>query len=198
MLLKNDCIQAINNWKITRADYSKIENLINPTSVFNFSKEDCKWISDHNNNSQFHTYIGNHENQLILIVVPLDKEGKEVELLSYLTSPLSALKKELTLIETDVVTTTKTTVLSEQLEITKHQEEKDLPTHNEPTITEKASVNDIQQWKNESLDWFYYESNNSEGARIVRVFTVPFADLTTEIVEHDSAVALFGFKLLYY
>mgnify|MGYP004096769727 CR=1 FL=1 len=194
MLSKEQCKLAVNNWKITRPDYSKINELINPTSVFNFSPEDCQWISENSKKSDLHTYIGAFENQLFLIVVPLDTDGTELNLANYLATPLSPLAQELILSETDVVTTTKKTTLSTDLAVTKDVVENDLPTTNEPTITERVSVNDIEQWKNECSDWFYYESTNHGGERIFRTFEVPFADLTTEIEEHDSAVAFFGFK----
>jgi hypothetical protein len=93
-----------------------------------------------------------------------------------------------------VVTTVSKTTLSKNLEITKHRKEVDLPVYNKPTITEKASVKGIEKWKNECLDWFYYECNKSEGQNIFRVFTVPFADLTSEDGKQGEVVALFGFK----
>ena len=194
MLSKVKCIQAINNWEKTRTDFAEIRKIIDPTAVFNFTQKDCDWIKENNNNSNFHTYAGVHQNKFILIVVPLDKNGKEIDLDGYLITKLTDLKNDITLIETDVVTTVSKTTLSKNLEITKYLKEIDLPVYNEPTITERASVIDIEKWKNESLDWFYYECKRSKGKNIFRAFTVPFADLAREDEKQGEVVALFGFK----
>ena len=194
MLSKEKCIQAITAWKETRTNFSKIKKIIDPTAVFNFTQDDCDWIKENNNNSNFHTYAGVHQNKFTLIVVPLDKSGKEINLESYLTTKLTDLKHDITLIETDVVTTVSKTILSKNLEITKHWKEVNLPIYNEPTITERASVKDIEKWKNECLDWFYFECNHNQGKRIFKTFTVPFADLAREDEKQGEVVALFGFK----
>jgi hypothetical protein len=194
VLSKEKCIQAINEWNETRTNFSKIKKIIDPTAVFNFTQNDCNWIQEKNKNNNFHTYAGVRNNKFILIVVPLDENGKEIDIDSYLTTKLTDLKDEITLIETDVVTTVSKTTLSKNLEITKHWKEVDLPIYNEPTITEKASVKDIEKWKNECLDWFYYECNHNKGKRIFENFTVPFADLAREDEKQGEVVALFGFK----
>jgi len=194
MLSKEKCLQAINVWKETRTDFTEIRKIIDPTAVFNFTQKDCDWIKEHNNNSNFHIYAGVHHDKFILIVVPLDKNGKEIDFDSYPITKLTDLKHDITLIETDVVTTVSKTTLSKNLEITKYWKEVDLPVYNEPTITERASVKDIEKWKNECLDWFYYECNKARGKNIFRAFTVPFADLAREDEKKGDVIGLFGFK----
>ena len=93
-----------------------------------------------------------------------------------------------------MVTSVSKTTLSKKLEITKYWKEVDLPIYNEPTITERASVKDIEKWKNECLNWFYYECKETEGKNIFRTFTVPFADLAREDEKQGEVVTLFGFK----
>lgn len=194
MLEKEKCILAIEKWEKTRAHYNKIKSLVPPAAAFSFNQKECQWLEENNDNGKFHTYIGVIEDQLILIVVPLDKKGTEKELTSYLYSELKRLNKEIVITETDVVTTRKKIVLSENLEITKYSEEKDFPTYNEPSITERASVKDIEKWKNECLDWFYYQSKKSNGKNIFRTFTVPFSDISRETGQDGEVVAFFGFK----
>ncbi|MEI6866803.1 hypothetical protein [Flavicella sp.] len=194
MLSKEKCIQAINIWKETRTNFSKIKKIIDPTAVFTLTQDDCDWIKENNKNSNFHIYAGVHIDQLILIIVPLNKNGIEINLNAYLTTNLTDLKDEITLIETDVVTTVLKTTLSKNLEITKHWKEVDLAIYNEPTIIERTSVNDIEKWKNECLDWFFYECEESKGQNIFRAFTVPFADLAREDEKQGEIIALFGFK----
>lgn len=194
MLSKEKCRKAINMWEETRTNFSKINEIIDPTAVFKLTQENCDWIKGNNKNSNFHTYAGVHHDKFILIIVPLDTNGKEIDLDSYLTTKLTDLKNEITLLETYVVTTVSKTTLSKNLEITKYWKEVDLPTYNEPTITERASVKDIEKWKNECLDWFYYECKESKGQNIFRAFTVPFADLAREDEKQGEVIALFGFK----
>ncbi|WP_375578694.1 hypothetical protein ABWH96_16935 [Marivirga tractuosa] len=193
MLSREKCILAIRKWEKTRANYNEIKSLISPTAAFSFNQKDCQWLKENNDNSKFHTYIGVYEDKLILIVVPLNKYGKEKELASYLISTLTKLNKQLIITQTDTVTTTKRTVLSENLEITKYSEQTDFSIYNEPTITERASVKDIEKWKNECLDWFYYECNKSRGKNIFRTFTVPFSDVSRENGKEDEVIAFFGF-----
>lgn len=194
MLSKEKCVQSIKKWERTRANYNEIKSLISPAAAFNFNQKDCQWLKENNDNSKFHTYIGVYDDQLILIVAPLDKDGKEIDLDSYLTTKLTDLKKDITLIEAEVVTTVSKTILSKNLAITKYWKEVDLPNHNEPTITERASVKDIEKWKNEYLDWFYYESSKYRGKNIFRTFTVPFSDVSRGDRRDDKVIAFFGFK----
>ena len=114
----------------------------------------------------------------------------------YLAVGLQPLKNELTLVETDVVTTVFTTVLSTNLEISEASKEVNLPVYNEPTITKRASVKDIESWKYNCLSWFYNEVQPSKGGgkNIFKAFSVPFADLETEADKNEKVIALFGFK----
>ncbi len=196
LLSKTECEKAIRSWKEKRIKFSEIKTLINPSFIFSFSKDDCEWLTNNNESStNFHAYIGvSEDNKLILIIVPLNKEGKEFnELTFYLITTLSPLKESLTLIETDTKTTTFTTNLSKDLVVTDYFEKTDLLTYNEPIITEIASVIDIELWKNNCLDWFYCECKNDEREeRIVKAFNVPFTDLGKN--NENGVLALFGFK----
>ncbi|AZQ64308.1 hypothetical protein EI427_19455 [Flammeovirga pectinis] len=194
MLLKEKCKQAIASWEKTKIDFLKIKEVIDSTKVFRFNETDCIWIKEYNENSKFHIYAGVHDKEFILIIVPLDKEGKEVDLDMYLTKPLTGLEQEITLNETEVVTTVSKTKLSKDLEITKFWKEVDLPVSNEPTITERTSGKDIEKWRYECLNWFYYEHSTSKGRNIFRTFTVPFADLTRKDGGQGEIVAFFGLK----
>lgn len=194
MLSREKCIQAINLWKETRTEYSKIKKNIDPTAVFNFTQADCDWLKENNKSSNFHAYAGVDNDKFILIIVPLDNSGKEIDLDSYLATSLTNLKNDITLIETDVVVTVSKTTISKNLEITKRWKEVDLPIYNESTITERVSVIDIEKWKNECLDWFYYECKESKGQNIFRAFTVPFSDLSRKDEKGGEVTALFGFR----
>jgi hypothetical protein len=189
MLTKEKCLEAIMNWEIARSKYSKIESLIPPATVFNFNSDQCKLIQDGNKYKNLHGYIGINDDQLILIIVFLDAQGKEISAPSYVTSLLGALENELTLIEKDTITTKTITTISTLLGIKSYSGELKTFGYSEPTIMEEPSVNDIERWKNHYLDWFYHECNDFNGQRIFRAFTIPFADLKS-----SGAVGIFAFK----
>ncbi|MBC9796631.1 hypothetical protein [Sinomicrobium weinanense] len=192
-LTKNECKQAIEAWKLSKADYSEIKNLISPTSVFHFDRKSCDWVNKHNKNKRFYTYIGVHDAQLVLIVVPLDKKGKEEDLSSYLAIPLTPLDKDLILLEKEETVSVKKITLSKHLKIKSVCEEVELPVYNEPAITESISLSEVEQWKDQCLDWFYHECTDYKGKRIFNTFTVPFADLIEGIEDH-GVICLFALK----
>ena len=194
MLSKAECIKAIDQWESVRLHYSKIQKLIKPTSVFSFKQHDCNWINTNNESCKFHAYIGVHQGKLILIAAPLDRNENEKDLDEYKISALTELDNDLTLTETEVVTTTKKTTLNSKLEISGYSEEVQKSVCNEPTIKERTCANEIEKWKNECLDWFQYECNEKGGRRIFKAFKVPFSDLIKEEDEYDEVKVMFGFK----
>ena len=120
MLSKEECKQAINKWEKSRHNFEDVKKLIDPSAVFKFTEDNCKWIKENNDNEIFHCYVGVHNNILILIIMPLDKDGKEkIHLNQYITTPLTNLTEEITLIQIDVVTTVSKARLSKNLEIIK-------------------------------------------------------------------------------
>ena len=196
MLSNEECKQAINKWGKSRGNFEEVKKLIDPSAIFKFTEDNCKWIKENNDNENFHCYVGVHNNILILIVMPLDKDGKEkIQLDQYLTTPLTDITEEITLIQIDVVTTVSKAKLSRNLEIIKRSKDVYIPMFNEPDITLKESLKDLEKWKNECLDWFgYMTSKKSKRKKIFRVFSVPTADLEREDKKDGEIVALFGFK----
>src|SRR5690606_18138313 len=165
-----ECSHAIRTWNSARPHYSEIQRLIDPTSVFQVDRATCNWVNKHNKSKYFYTYIGVHEKQLVLILVPLDKEGKEEKLASYPAIPLEPLTKDLVLTEKEETIIKKKTTLSRNLSITHACEEIELPTYNTPAISEGNSLSDIEMWANSCLDWFYHECTDFKGKRIFKTF----------------------------
>lgn len=193
-LSKEKCMQAILKWDLVKGNYDSIKSLIQPNGIFSFSYEECNWLNTHNANDYFHTYSGVYDNKLIFIIVPIDKLGKEVDLPSYLTSAMTLLNNDLNLTEEIVIKKTKTTTLSKDLQVKSRREEIELPYENEPSIRENKSINEILTWRNECLDWFYYESKEFSGQRIFKTFKVPLADLVRNSPNVSEVVCLFGFR----
>ncbi|MGS2738670.1 hypothetical protein [Sinomicrobium sp. M5D2P17] len=194
MLTKKECEHAILAWDSARPHYSEIQRLIDPTYVFQFDRAACNWVNKHNKNKYFYTYIGVHNEHLVLIVVPLDKNGKETKLASYPAIPLEPLTKDIILTEKEQTVITKKTTLSKNLRITHASEKTELPTYNTPAINEGNSLNDIETWANSCLDWFYYECTGFKGKRIFKTFMVPFADLIKSSKNYNKVIALFALK----
>lgn len=188
------CKKAIQEWSIVKEDYDLIKKIIIPNGIFSFSSADCNWLKEKNKYEYFHIYIGIYNKKLISIIVPLDENGKEIELDLYLTSELTTLKNELNLIEEKVVKTIKTTILSEDLKVKDYREEIQLPYSNTPSLSENKSLEEIRLWRNECLDWFYHESKMYDGKRIFKTFTVPRADLVRNSSNVSEVVCLFGFR----
>ncbi len=200
MLSKTICKQAINAWEITREHYSQIIDLINPKSVFRFNREDCDWLNGYNNNTYFHTYLGVHNSELILITVPVGEDCNEVDLPSYKVSSLTPLSKNLNLVETVDLKKIKRATLSTELLVKNISEEIKIPFENEPSLSEGQSLREIQKWTNQCYNWFYCECNDYNGQRIVRTFKVPFSDLVKDNQNVSEVYCLFGFtqSTIYY
>jgi hypothetical protein len=178
--------QAVATWEMKKTKFSRIKNIINPTHVFYFSEKDREWIKEYNNdNKSFPVHAGVNagpsKNSFVLMIGP--NENKE-----YLAVELQPLKNELTLVETPVFNTT----ISKDLEINSFS----TPGYNHPTITERASVKDIESWKYDCLSWFCNETKaaNGGGKNIFNSFSVPFPDLYTEGDSNGEVIALFGLK----
>ena len=196
MLSNEESRQAIKKWEKSRGNFEEVKKLIDPSAIFKFTEDNCKWIKENNDNENFHCYVGVHNNILNFIIMPLDKNGKEkIHLDQYLTTPITNITEEITLIQIDVVTTVSKAKLSRNLEIIKRSKDVYFPMFNEPDITLKESLKDIEKWKNECLEWFgYMTRNKSKRKKIFRVFSVPSADLEREDKKDGEVVALFGFK----
>lgn len=195
MLSKEDCLKAVLSWDTAKESYSRTEQLINPVFVFDFEEKDCNWIEKFNDNKAYiYARIGVYREQLNLIITPLDKNGKPKDLEAFLNIPLTPLQKNLVLLEREETVVIKKTTLSRDLDITHCCEETELPVYNNPVLNEKTSLEEIEMWKNNCLDWFYRECTEFNGKRIFRTFTIPFTDLIKDNSKFDKIIAVFGLK----
>jgi len=194
MLKREECRAAISRWNEVRTNYTEIERLFNPSYTFRLDSVQRNWIKENNDNKSFHTYMGVHNDQVVLIVVPLNRDGKEVVLESYVSTNLQGLTDDLKIIEEERTVKRKITKLSSSLDVVSYKEVINYSVENEPQIDEKTSVKEIEAWKNDCLDWFYHECSDFNGQRIFRTFEVPFADLEFANRDIDELVCLFAFK----
>jgi hypothetical protein len=194
MLSKEKCIEAISAWQTIKTRYSEIKKVVNPLAVFNFNSKECSWLNEHNSNVYFHAYAGINNKKLILIIVPINDKGKEVNLSSYVTSNLSPLRDDIDLVEKVFIKKVKKVTLTKNLQIKSHRDETQLPIENEPLISNTQSIYKIQLWQNKCLDWFYCESEEYKGYRIFNSFRVPLADLAKNIPTVSKIVCFMGLK----
>ncbi|MFD1771421.1 hypothetical protein [Sphingobacterium suaedae] len=192
-LKEKECSQAIDAWNSMRLKYEHIIELIDPRSGFKFEKGDCQELLK-DSSDYFHAYFGVHHAKVILIAKPLDENGKERKLSKYVYVPYAPMENNLAIIEIDTVTTTKTTILTPDLKISKLTKEIDLPTSNEPLFPEEICVQDIELWKDNCLDWFFRECSEYGGKGIFRFFRVPTVDLAIKGTDYTAVQALFGLK----
>lgn len=194
MLLKKDCVLAINEWETARKNYQMVRSLINPKSVFRFDHDALSWFTQNSANAYFHAYFGVFNNEFLMIVVPLNQLGKEVDLLSYLAVPLSPLTENVILREVEVIKKVRETTISTNLLISSVREETQSPLISEPLIGISDSVERIRSWSNQCLDWFYYECSTFEGARVFKTFNVNSADLVNGNPNVSEIYCFFGFR----
>jgi len=196
MLLKKDCILAINEWEIARKNYSRIEAIINPKSVFSFDRNALNWFMEKSANEYFHAYFGVFNNELTMIVVPLDEAGIELDLSSYLTVSLSPMTEDVLLKETEVSKTFREATISKSSLISGINEKTVAFPLSEPSISISNSVPRIQSWLDHCLSWFQDECTTYEGARIFKTFNVYSASLANCDLNASKVYCFFGFKEL--
>ncbi len=177
MLLKKIVFWQLTSGKLPEKNYQTVKSLISPKSVFKFDSDALSWFIQNSANAYFHAYFGVFNSEFMMIVVPLDQLGREVNLLSYLAVPLSPLTENVVLREVEVIKKVRETTISANLSVSSVREEIHSPFISEPLIGISDSVERIRLWSNQCLDWFYYECSTFEGARIFKTFNVNSADL---------------------
>ncbi len=193
MISKEDYLKAISAWEKERSDFPTIKKLVNPTSIFRLHQDDLEWFKNNNRYYNFHAYLGIQQDKLVLIIVPLNAKGEELEA-PYLTLPLQPLVKSLYLEEQWMISTVRKVTLSGNLQVLKNEEIKNLPYDNKPNINLHTAISYMQSWRNQCINWFYAKCNAPDkGASIVKLFKVPTPDLMKG-EEVSEIYCFFGFR----
>lgn len=193
MLSKKDCILAINEWEVVRKKYSSILTILDPKSVFCFNLDALNWFTEKSSNDFFHAYFGVFNNELTLIVVPLDESGVELNLPEYLTASLSRLTEEVVLEEYISKTFLKATISLES-HISDISENTITYSPSIPYISISNAVTRIRSWLNQCLSWFQYECDTYNGERIFKTFEVYSASLTNCDLNTSKVYCFIGFN----
>lgn len=83
---------AIADWTNCRVNYSTVQKLISTTQIFQISAAQVDQIKKVNNYKEFCAKIGVYSDQIVLILVGLDENGKEILSGDYPCSALETLK----------------------------------------------------------------------------------------------------------
>ncbi|WP_294244126.1 hypothetical protein [uncultured Chryseobacterium sp.] len=185
---------AIAEWVTCCGNYTMIKSLIPTNQVFSFDAEEIDWVIRANKNTEFSTHIGVYKSQLIAILHPLDADGYEIVMDTYPYSPLQELKEDLRLVETEKYTIVKNAVLSKELRKIDDNSDMFLPVSNKPVLPQDKAVTAIEAWRDEAMDWFYKECEESKGNGIFKKFYTPSQDLKHSDKQLSYIICSFGLK----
>ncbi|MEY8759894.1 hypothetical protein [Chryseobacterium tongliaoense] len=185
---------AIAGWNACLQDYSTIQKLIPSNYIFNLSLDQIGWVKKNNLYNDFCVDMGVYNNQLVMILCPLDAKGQKIIVSEYPYSVLSELTNDLSLVETEEYTIVKNAVLSKDLRKVDDSSDMYFPVANMPLMEQDKAVAAIELWRNEGAIWFYRECNEFKGERIFKSFYVPSANLAPPKEGLNRFVCSFGLK----
>ncbi|MCU7615178.1 hypothetical protein N0B16_12080 [Chryseobacterium sp. GMJ5] len=190
-----ECRIATNAWKDSLSDYSAIKSMISPNQVFILNFDEISWLQSKNEYKEFCSDIGVYNNQVIMILCPLDKSGQKIVLEDYPYVILTVLDKDLQLFEKQQYTVVKTSVLSKELMQTNSNSDIAFPFANQPVMEQDKALTAIESWRSEGKNWFLVECNAPfNGSRIFERFYVPAEDLTFPQEGLNAIVCTFAMK----
>lgn len=189
-----ECKRAIEAWENCCGNYEAIKKLIPTNYVFNFDASEIDWMKKNNENSEFCTKIGIHEDQLIAILYPMNADGRQIVIDNYVYSPLQELQQDLRLMETAEYTLVKNAVLSKDLRKIDDNSDMSFPVSSKPMLPQDKAVAAIETWRDEGMLWFYRECSEFSGSRIFRRFYVPAEDLIPSKPGLTHIICSFGLR----
>jgi hypothetical protein len=185
---------AVSEWDNCSSNYLTLKNLIPTNYVFDLAIDQIDWLKDRNKYQNFCVEMGVYDDQVVMILCPLDEKGVKMPEDEYPYSILSELSRDLTLVETQEYTVINNAVLSRDLRKVDSDSDLYYPVANKPLMEQDKAVDAIEQWRNEGQDWFYYECTEYKGSRVFRKFYVPSENLTPPKPGLTSFVCSFGLK----
>lgn len=188
---------ALEAWITSCRDFSALQSLVPTNYVFNLSSEQIQWIVQRNRNQEFSVEIGVYNNQLIMILCPLDERGQKLFINDFPYSILSPLSQDITLTQTQQYVVVNNAVISTDLRRIDNTSDTSFPVYSKPMMAQDKAVEAIEEWRNEGANWFYYECTEQGGTRIFNKFFVPSSNINPKN-DHDKAptsiVCAFGLK----
>lgn len=194
MLSVDGCRTATDEWNKCCSNFLGIKDLIPANYVFNISEGHLNWMRNYKNYPEFCASIGIYERKLILILYPMNDDGKRIEEKEYPCSFLTELTHDLKLQEVQQYTIVKNTILSKGFEKIEKNSDMAFPVSNKPILEQDKAVEAIENWRDSGMDWIYKECKESEGEGIFRKFYVPTADLCLSDKDLSKITCSFGLK----
>lgn len=185
---------AVAEWTNCCSNFSRLQSLIPTNYIFNLSLDDINWLKSKNLYKDFCVEMGVYENQLVMILTALDTTGHGKDVNEYPYAVLTELSNDLRLVETQEYTVIKNAVLSKDLRKIDNDSDMFFPVANKPLMEQDKAVDAIELWRNEGVNWFFYECSEYEGGRIFKKFYVPADNLTPPKPGLNSFVCSFGLK----
>lgn len=187
-----ECRAAIDKWAEIRGQYTEIKKYVDPQNVFCFGKNDLEWMKSFREKDYFYLFTGIYNEKMIFIVTPVDALGNVKRLDTYLYLNPAHLDEDLNLVE-KVNVRKVTTLTRNYILLNNTYQTNNLLYENDPSISEESVITRLQSWLEQSLDWFFHESNEFAGQRIFKTFKVPLIDLELN-ANIDRVYCLFGLK----
>ncbi|MGU3376209.1 hypothetical protein [Chryseobacterium sp. M5A1_1a] len=194
MLPLEYCRAATDEWNECRSNFLRLKDLISTNYVFNISETQLNWMRDYKDYPEFCAAIGIYDRKLILILYPMNDEGKRIDQKEYPCSFLTELTHDLKLQEVQEYTVVKNTILSKGFEKIEKNSDMAFPVSNKPILEQDKAVEAIECWRDSGMDWLYKECKESEGAGIFNKFYVPTADLCLSDAGLSKITCSFGLK----
>ncbi|KFC24533.1 hypothetical protein [Chryseobacterium sp. FH1] len=176
----DEYLVATDKWEEAISNFSTMKEILKMEYVFSFDINQINWLKANNQNTEeFRIDMGVFNNQVMLILIPLDSNGSSIEQENYECALLKELETDLVLTEKQTVTTTKNFVFSKEGKNLKG-ETIEKTSIKKPAISIDNAVEIIENWRNNAVEWFHTESTKYRGQRVFRKFYVPIHDVQSE------------------
>ncbi|MBB4806289.1 hypothetical protein HNP38_001561 [Chryseobacterium defluvii] len=185
---------AVTEWASSLNNFTTLKTLLPTNYVFDLSLDEITWLKSKNLYKDFCMDMGVYENRVVLILSPLGEDGNRVPVDDYPYSVLMEMQGDLSLVETRQYVVIKNAVLSNDLKKIDDDADMYFPVANKPMLEQDKVVNAIESWRNEGVNWLYYETQEFEGRRIFQRFYVPSENLTPPKPGLNRMVCSFGLK----
>ncbi|PKF74213.1 hypothetical protein [Chryseobacterium sp. PMSZPI] len=194
MLRKEECQAAMDQWSLHLTHFSELKTKLPTNYIFEINAEYLEWMRKNNKYEEFCAAVGIHNEQVILILCPMDERGFNKDMDQYPCCFLRPLEGDLKLQEVQQYTIVKNALLSSDLQSIDKNSDMTFPISNKPVLEQDKAVEAIEKWRNEGMEWFFQECTDYKGTRIFKRFYVPTADLCLSNIELKKIVCSFGLK----
>lgn len=177
MLNRKECQLSIRKWQSSKGNINEILRVFPSNFIFKVTEESIKWVLKNNNNECFVVKMGIHDDKAIVIFYPLDPSGQEKDLKEFPISFLGPLESDIKFVEQEVRTQTKVAVLSCDLKVISRVVEESQPLYQHQIECQDTILEQVEDWRNESADWFFKQIKETKGESIFNLFHVPIEDL---------------------